>query len=447
MDYQDTIVAIATAPGRGAVGIVRVSGPQTNVIAHAILGRLPPPRRAVFLPFRATNGVTLDEGLALWFPAPQSYTGEDVLELQGHGGPVVLDQVLERALGLGARLARPGEFSERAFLNGRLDLAQAEAVADLIDAASTQAARAALRSLQGEFSKRINELVTTLTALRVYIEAAIDFPDEELDLLADGEVAERLADLQAQLATLLVEARQGALLRDGMTVVIAGRPNVGKSSLLNRLARRDVAIVTEIPGTTRDVLRETIHLDGMPLHIVDTAGLRATNDPLEREGIRRAHVAIEHADRILLVVDDTTGFGPEEQAILTQLPGLTLTVARNKADLSGRLPGLADGPFGPEVTLSAITGAGLPTLINHLKTTVGYSTTETGNFSARRRHLDALYQTQAHLDTAALTLATRAPELLAEELRFAQDTLGEITGAVTADDLLGKIFGSFCIGK
>ncbi|CAK0744452.1 5-carboxymethylaminomethyluridine-tRNA synthase GTPase subunit [Gammaproteobacteria bacterium] len=451
MSHKDTIVAIATAPGRGAVGIVRVSGPMTAAIARGILGCLPPPRRAIFLPFHDAGGVALDEGLALWFPAPRSYTGEDVLELQGHGGPVVLDQVIERAVALGARPARPGEFSERAFLNGRLDLAQAEAVADLIDAASTQAARAALRSLQGEFSHRVGMLVVALTELRVYVEAAIDFPDEELDLLADGEVVRRLADLQTQLATLLSEARQGALLREGITVVIAGRPNVGKSSLLNRLARREAAIVTDIPGTTRDVLREAIHLDGMPLHIIDTAGLRATDDPVEREGVRRAYAEMERADRILLVVDDTVGFGPEEQTILSQLSvgsaGPALTIVRNKADLSGRTTGLAGGPLGPEVALSAVTGAGLSALTSHLKVVVGYPSVDAGNFSARRRHLDALRQTQLHLAMAAGNLAISALELLAEELRLAQETLGEITGAVTADDLLGQIFGSFCIGK
>jgi len=448
MSHRDTIVAISTAPGRGAVGIVRISGPMTERIARGILGHLPPPRRAVFLPFRDAASVSLDEGLALWFPTPHSYTGEDVLELQGHGGPVVLDQVLGQVLTLGARLARPGEFSERAFLNGRLDLAQAEAVADLIDATSTQAARAALRSLQGEFSNRVEGLVAALTALRVYVEAAIDFPDEEIDLLADGEVTKRFTNIRTQLATLLAEAHQGTLLREGMTVVIAGRPNVGKSSLLNGLARREVAIVTNIPGTTRDVLREAIHLDGMPLHIIDTAGLRTTNDPIEREGVRRAYAEMKRADRILLVVDDAVGVGLEEQFILAQLPaGSTLTVVRNKADLSGRSPGLADGPYGPEVILSATTGVGLPALITHLKAAMGYSSPDAGNFSARRRHLEALHKTQAHLDSAATTLMTFSLELLAEELRLCQERLGEITGAVTADDLLGQIFGSFCIGK
>lgn len=447
MNHRDTIAAIATAPGRGAVGIIRVSGPMTAIIARGILGRLPSPRRAVFLSFCDAEGAPLDEGLALWFPAPRSYTGEDVLELQGHGGTLVLDQVLTRTLMLGARLARPGEFSERAFLNGRLDLVQAEAVADLIDASSTQAARAAMRSLQGEFSRQIESIIAALTDLRVYVEASIDFPEEELDFLAKGEVVERLANLQRKLATLFAEANEGVLLRDGMTVVIAGRPNVGKSSLLNRLARREAAIVTDIPGTTRDVLRESIDLDGIPLHVIDTAGLRTSNDPVEREGVRRAYVEIERADRILLVVDDTAGFGIEERAILSQFPEGTVTVIRNKADLSGRPVGLVDGPLGPEVTLSATTGDGLSALMVCLKNAIGYSTPHAGNFIARRRHLDALRQTNLHLQAAITTMATLSLELMAEELRLAQEKLGEITGAVTTDDLLGKIFSSFCIGK
>ena len=451
MHHGDTIVAIATAPGRGAVGIVRVSGPNTAAIAHGMLGCLPPPRRAVLLPFCDALGVPLDEGLAIWFPAPHSYTCEDVLELQGHGGAVVLDQVLDRALALGARLARPGEFSERAFLNGRFDLAQAEAVADLIDAASTQAARAALRSLQGEFSHRLNALTVMLTELRMYVEAAIDFPDEEIDLLAEGALVERLAALHTRMATLCAEAHHGVLLREGITLVIAGRPNVGKSSLFNRLTQREVAIVTDIPGTTRDVLRERIHLSGMPLCVTDTAGLHRTEDVVEREGVRRAYAEIARADRVLLVVDDRVGVGAEEQAILAELSmeavGSILTVVRNKADLSGRPVGLADGPLGPEITLSAATGLGMADLTAHIQAVVGYATADAGEYSARRRHMDALRQAQTHIHAAEDTLAHHAFELLAEELRLAQDGIGEITGAVTSDDLLGKIFGSFCIGK
>ena len=442
---NDTIAAPATAPGRGAVGVIRVSGPKTAQIAQKILGKIPPSRRAVFLPFRGTDGAILDEGIALWFPAPNSYTGEDILELQGHGGAVVVDQILARVLEAGARLARPGEFTERAFLNGRIDLAQAEAVADLIDAASTQAARAALRSLQGEFSRRINDLITALTDLRVDVEAMLDFPDEELDFLAS--VVERLNNLQAQMANILSEARQGALLREGMTVVIAGRPNVGKSSLLNRLAHREVAIVTDIPGTTRDLVRETIHLEGMPLHLLDTAGLRDSDDPVEKEGIRRAYAALEGADCVLLVVDDTLGIATAEEEIYRRLPqGPTTLVVRNKADLSGREIGCVEGRWGDEIVLSATTGAGIGILIRHLKNIVGYSGCDDGNFSARRRHLEALRTAQQHLDLA-IDQRT-ALELCAEELRLAQNSLGEITGAViSADNLLGKIFESFCIGK
>ncbi len=448
MEHGDTIAAIATASGRGAVGIVRVSGPHTAAIAREMLGCLPLPRHATLLPFMGAGGVPLDEGLALWFPAPHSYTAEDVLELQGHGGAVVLQQLLERTLALGARLARPGEFSERAFLNGRLDLTQAEAVADLIDASSTQAARAALRSLQGVFSKRLEALVSELTELRVYIEAALDFPDEEIDWLSESTVTQRLTNLQAHMTTLCSDASQGVLLREGITVVVAGRPNVGKSSLFNRLAEREVAIVTDIPGTTRDVLRETLHLDGIPLCLSDTAGLRSTNDPVEREGVRRAYRETAEADHILLVVEDMVGIGPEEQAILAEFPvGSVITVVRNKADLSGRPVGLSEGLLGTEVTLSATTGEGLSDLMAHLQGVAGYSTSEAGEFSARRRHLEALRQAERHLSTALATLAARSPELLAEELRLAQDHIGEITGAVTTEDLLGKIFGSFCIGK
>lgn len=356
--------------------------------------------------------------------------------------------LLEQIILLGARHARPGEFSERAFLNGHLDLAQVEAVADLIDAGSRQAARAALRSLQGEFSKRINELTTALTELRMFVEAAIDFPEEELDLLHEGAVNTKLIDIQTKVTTLLNEAHQGVLLRDGMLVVIAGRPNVGKSSLLNRLARREVAIVTDIPGTTRDLLREIINLDGMPLHIVDTAGLRVTDDIVEREGVRRAYAELERADLILLIIDDSAGFTHEEQAILSQLPkNIPVIIVRNKADLTQATPGITQGQLGSEITLSAVTGSGIEDLINYLKNLFGYNAINEGNFSARRRHLEALRQTQIHLNNAMINLTTYTFELLAEELRLAQDRLGEITGAVTANDLLAKIFSNFCIGK
>jgi len=445
----DTIAAVATPPGRGGVGIVRVSGPAAGELACAIIGALPPARHAQYGVFRDAAGQALDHGIALWFPGPHSFTGEDVLELQGHGGPVVMDLLLARALELGARLAEPGEFSQRAFLNDRLDLAQAEAVADLIEADSAQAAHAAVRSLAGEFSRRVLALAEALVQLRMYVEAAIDFPEEEIDFLGDPRIAADLAALQSDLACLLDSTRQACLLREGMTVVIAGRPNAGKSSLLNRLAARESAIVTDIPGTTRDVLREHIHLDGMPLHIVDTAGLRESADPVEQEGIRRAWQEIEQADRVLLVTDHA-GIAADEQAIITKLPGnLPVTVVRNKIDLAGLAPfEVTDGSLGPELGLSAKTGAGLEQLRTHLKAAMGFQSSAEGAFIARRRHLDALRLAEAHLDEGARQLAQfGAGELLAEELREAHQALGEITGEFTSDELLGRIFSSFCIGK
>jgi tRNA modification GTPase len=398
--------------------------------------------------------LVLDQGLALYFPGPHSFTGEDVLELQGHGGPVVLDLLLRRCVQLGARLARPGEFSERAFLHDKLDLAQAEAIADLIEASSEQAARNALRSLQGEFSKRVHELTERLINLRIYVEAAIDFPEEEIDFLADGHVLKLLDAVRSDLAGVLKQAGQGALLREGMTVVIAGRPNAGKSSLLNALAGREAAIVTAIAGTTRDVLREHIHIDGMPLHVVDTAGLRDTEDHVEKIGVERALNAIHAADRVLLVVDasapealDPFALWPE---FLQQRPDPTkLTLIRNKADLSNEPVAMQvceDGHV--TISLSAKSTEGLDLLREHLKTCMGYEQTLEGSFSARRRHLDALKQASTALEHghAQLTLAG-AGELLAEDLRQAQQVLGEITGAFSSDDLLGRIFSSFCIGK
>ncbi|HXH03998.1 MAG TPA: tRNA uridine-5-carboxymethylaminomethyl(34) synthesis GTPase MnmE [Candidatus Competibacteraceae bacterium] len=445
----DTIAAIATPPGRGGVGIVRVSGPAVPAITTALLGALPQPRYASFRRFRDAQGRAIDEGLALYFPAPHSYTGESVLELHGHGGPVVMDLLLERVLELGARLARPGEFTERAFLNDRLDLAQAEAVADLIDAGTREAARAALGSLEGAFSQRVQALVEGLIELRVYVEAAIDFPEEELDFLADGQIQARLDALRGALAELLASAHQGRLLRDGMTVVIAGRPNAGKSSLLNALAGFDAAIVTDIPGTTRDVLRERISIDGMPLHVVDTAGLREAADVVEREGIRRAWAEIERADRVLVVIDQSTAEPAAEAELLARLPpGLGVTRVYNKIDLSGHAPALEE-PDGAHaaVYLSAQSGAGLDLLRRHLKRCMGYQSSGTGLFSARRRHLDALRRAGECLERAAGQLAVRAGELVAEELRLAQQALGEITGELTSDELLGRIFSSFCIGK
>ena len=451
---RDTIAAIATAQGRGGIGIVRVSGPLARAIAVQLGQAEPKPRHAHCLAWHDAQGDVIDEGLLLFFPGPHSFTGEDVLELQGHGGPVVLDLLLQRCVELGARLARPGEFSERAFLNDKLDLAQAEAIADLIEASSAQAARNAVRSLQGEFSRRVHGLTEQLIQLRIYVEAAIDFPEEEIDFLADGHVLQQLEAVRDRLSTVLREAGQGALLRDGMTVVIAGRPNAGKSSLLNALAGREAAIVTDIAGTTRDVLREHIHIDGMPLHVVDTAGLRTTDDQVERIGVERALKAIAEADRVLLVVDASAAEADDPFALWPEFLDLRpqpdkVTLIRNKADLSGEAVEMhsnADGHV--TVSLSARSGDGLELLREHLKACMGFEQTAESGFSARRRHLQALHQAAAHLDHghAQLTLAG-AGELLAEDLRQAQQALGEITGAFTSDDLLGRIFSSFCIGK
>ena len=452
---KDTIAAIATAQGRGGVGIVRVSGPKARQLADAITRRQLQPRHAHHGPFHDEDGTHLDEGLALFFPGPHSFTGEDVLELHGHGGPVVLDMLLRRCVGLGCRLARPGEFSERAFLNDKLDLAQAEAIADLIEASSEQAARNAVRSLQGVFSKRVEAVTEGLVQLRIYVEAAIDFPEEEIDFLADGLVLSRLDALRNALSEVQREADQGALIREGMTLVIAGRPNAGKSSLLNLLAGREAAIVTSVAGTTRDVLKEHIHIDGMPLHVIDTAGLRDTGDIVERIGVERAVRAIESADRILLVVDSSSSEASDPHSLWPEFmdvapPRNKITLVRNKADLSGESTGLEVAPSGEAtLTLSALDSQeGLQLLRGHLKTVMGYEHTAEGHFSARRRHLDALRQAQQYLDHGRDQLVSAAAgELLAEDLRMAQHALGEITGAFTSDDLLGRIFTSFCIGK
>lgn len=451
---RETIAAVATAPGRGGIGVVRVSGARAKALAITLSGREPIARHAHYGPFHADDGEVIDEGLMLFFPGPHSFTGEDVLELQGHGGPVVMDMLLRRCVELGARLARPGEFSERAFLNDKLDLAQAEAIADLIEASSAQAARNAVRSLQGEFSRRVHQLTEMLIQLRIYVEAAIDFPEEEIDFLADGHVLGLLDGVRAELSTVLREAGQGSLLREGMTVVIAGLPNAGKSSLLNALAGREAAIVTDIAGTTRDILREHIHIDAMPVHIIDTAGLRDTDDQVERIGVERAIKAIEDADRILLMVDANTSptgasESPWPDVLVTRPDPLRTTLIRNKADLTGEPIGLSTGSDGETtLNLSARSGQGLDVLREHLKTCMGYDQTAESGFSARRRHLDALRQAQQHLDHghAQLTLAG-AGELLAEDLRQAQQALGEITGSFSSDDLLGRIFSSFCIGK
>lgn len=446
---QDTIAAIATPPGRGGVGIIRISGPKAGEIAAAVLGRCPAPRQAAYLPFRDADLSVLDEGIALYFPAPHSFTGEDVLELQGHGGPVVLDLLLARVLALGGRLAEPGEFSRRAFLNDKLDLAQAEAIADLIDSASVQAARSALRSLQGEFSRRIQALVEAMIRLRMYVEAALDFPEEEIDFLSDHAITDQLQALTTELDTILAQAQQGCLLREGMNVVIAGQPNAGKSSLLNQLARRELAIVTEIAGTTRDTLRQEISIDGLPLHVIDTAGLRDSSDTVERIGIERAWSEIQQADRILLLIDHRAGITAEDQAIIDQLPpGIAVTVVRNKIDLGDGKAGVSEGPLGKEIALSARSGAGLELLTQHLKACVGYQSGGEGNFMARRRHVDALQRARQLVSHGRQALAQhQAGELLAEDLRLAQEALNEITGEFGSDDLLGRIFSSFCIGK
>ncbi|AAK03250.1 ThdF [Pasteurella multocida subsp. multocida str. Pm70] len=451
---KETIVAQATAPGRGGIGILRVSGPKAVEVAHTVLGKCPKPRMADYLPFKDSDGNVLDQGIALYFKAPHSFTGEDVLELQGHGGQVVLDLLLKRILQLeGLRLARPGEFSEQAFLNDKLDLAQAEAIADLIDASSEQAARSALKSLQGEFSNKVNQLVDSVIYLRTYVEAAIDFPDEEIDFLADGKIEAHLNDIITQLDHVRSEAKQGSILREGMKVVIAGRPNAGKSSLLNALAGREAAIVTDIAGTTRDVLREHIHIDGMPLHIIDTAGLREATDEVERIGIVRAWSEIEQADRILLMLDSTEADNQDLEKVrsefLTKLPSnIPVTIVRNKADLSGENEGIVEQNGYTVITLSAKTQQGIALLREHLKQSMGYQTNMEGGFLARRRHLEALEQAATHLQQGHVQLTQfYAGELLAEELRRVQNHLSEITGQFTSDDLLGNIFSSFCIGK
>lgn len=452
MTSPDTIVAIASPAGRGAVGIVRISGSDVPRIAAAILGGVPAPRLARLCRFLDSGGASLDQGLALYFPAPASFTGEHVLELQGHGGAVVMDLLLKRLLALGCRMARPGEFSERAFWNGKIDVLQAEAVADLIDAGSTAAARAAVRSMQGEFSARVKELQAQLTALRSFVEAAIDFPDEELDLPADQALGERLAEVFKSFDSITSAARQGALLRDGLNVVIAGKPNAGKSSLLNRLAGDEVAIVTDLPGTTRDLLRQHVQLDGLPLNLVDTAGLRTAADVVEAEGIRRARGEMLRADRVIYILDaslaarDTPALLAAELELLPQ--DVPVTLVYNKIDLTGIAAHAEEAAAPVRIYLSAKTGEGLNLLREHLKASIGFQDSESGALTARRRHLDALARAREHVQNAAAALrGTQAIELFAEDLRLAQRALGEITGEFTSDELLGEIFRSFCLGK
>ncbi|MGB3839316.1 MAG: tRNA uridine-5-carboxymethylaminomethyl(34) synthesis GTPase MnmE [Rhodanobacter sp.] len=445
-ETTDTIAAIASAPGAAGVGVLRVSGPAAPAIAQTLLGRAPQPRHAHFAAFRDGAGELIDRGLLLYFPAPASYTGEPVLELQGHGSAVLLDALLRRCCELGARLARPGEFTERAFLNGKLDLAQAEAVADLIAARSQAGARAALQSMEGVFSRKVGALLQALIALRVHIEAAIDFPEEEIDFLADPAITAQLAKLRRELADLLREAQRGVRLNDGLKVAIIGRPNAGKSSLLNALAGSDRAIVTPIAGTTRDVLRESLSLDGIVLELADTAGLRDTEDEVEREGVRRAHGELQRADVALLVT--AAAHAGADLAFFAALPSqVERIVLVNKIDRDGLA---AHDEWRESVYwlwASARTGDGLDLLRDHLKHVAGAGSGE-GAFSARRRHVLALQSVRDHLDrTAAILATTRAGELAAEELRQAQHALGEITGHYSSDDLLGAIFSSFCIGK
>jgi tRNA modification GTPase len=441
----ETIAAVATPPGRGGIGVVRVSGPGTRAIAQAVLGKLPSARHATHAAFIAGDGAAIDEGLALFFPAPHSYTGEDVLELQGHGGPVVMRELLRRCLELGARMAEPGEFTQRAFLGGRLDLAQAESVADVIDAASVEAARSAVRSLAGELSRRVHEIVDALVELRAHIEACIDFPEEEIDPGDRRWQRERLERLRLDLSALLDDARQGAVLREGLTVVLAGRPNVGKSSLLNRLAGQDVAIVTPIAGTTRDYVRATISLEGVPIHLVDTAGLRAGGDEVERLGIQRTWRAIEEEAGAALFVEDAQGGSAEDAKLRERLPGgLPRARVVNKVDLTGEPPGREEDPAGVLIKVSAKTGAGIDALRSWLLDLAGWRPHGEGLFMARERHLVALREASTALERAGIT---QALELQAEELRLAQVALGRITGEVSADQLLGEIFGRFCIGK
>lgn len=451
---SDTIVAIATAPGSGGIGIVRLSGSKAFAIAEALTGQRPEHRIAKFTRIADRKGALLDQGLLILFPAPRSFTGDDIAELHCHGGPVLLRTVLRECQAQGARQAAPGEFSQRAFLNGKIDLLQAEAIADLINSSTEAAARSASRSLNGEFSTQINAALDELTRLRVFVEAAIDFPEEEVDFIAESDVAERLKKLSETLATLLQSSRRGRTLRDGLKLVIAGAPNAGKSSLLNQLSEQDSAIVTDIPGTTRDVLREYIQIDGLPLHIVDTAGLRETGDAVEREGIRRAQAEMRSADRILFLIDSSTVSDSttarsliENQA--TVLPAdIPITLVWNKCDLSEREPAINETEDLTEIALSARTGAGLSLLRDHLLQCAGMSNEEQSDISARERHVRALEECEKQiLDAQHQLAATGAAELVAEDLRYAQDSLGKITGKYTSDALLGEIFGSFCIGK
>ena len=450
MGNADIIAAIATPPGRGGVGVVRVSGKDLQQIIQEILGLFPKSRHASLINFKDENGLIIDQGIAVFYPSPHSYTGEDVLELQGHGGPAVMDMLLSRCLSLGARLAQPGEFTLRAFLNNKLDLAQAESVADIIDASTGEAVRCAMRSLQGEFSAAIHTLTQSIIDLRMLIEATLDFPEEETSFLRHPDIYCRLENIKSELGGIISAARQGSLLREGIQVVLVGQPNVGKSSLMNKLAKEEVAIVTATPGTTRDAIRETIQMDGVPIHLIDTAGLRETDDEIEKIGIARAWAAIEKGGLVLLLTDCRYGLTSEDQGILDKLPaGVPLIHISNKIDLLKKLPCASDKK--ERIYLSAKTGIGIEQLRQRLLEIVGWksgSSTNEGLFMARRRHLRALSDTNKHLEDACkITKQEIRAELLAEELRLAQLALSSITGEFSADDLLGEIFSRFCIGK
>lgn len=446
MQKGDVIVAVATASGRGGVGIIRLSGPDVSLYAQALIGKLPSPRYATYGSFLASDGSVIDSGLTLYFPSPHSFTGEAVLELHAHGGPVVLKMLQQRCLELGARLAEPGEFTQRAFFNDRIDLAQAESIADLIDATSEAAVRSAVKSLQGRFSDEIRELVRQLTHLRMLVEANLDFPEEDIDFLAAQDALGQLVHIQNQLKGVLATAQQGKLLREGMHVVLVGQPNVGKSSLLNVLAGFDAAIVTDIAGTTRDTVREMIHLEGVPLHIIDTAGLRETSDQVESIGIARTWEAVTKADLILLLIDSQVGLTSEDQAIIEKLPPhLPCVRVDNKVDLTDQIAGGGKATEGFHVRISAKTGAGIEDLRQTLLEIVGWQDTGESVFMARARHLEAIERASSYLDEAYHHSVQ--VEFFAENLRLAQLALSEITGEFTADDLLGEIFSQFCIGK
>lgn len=446
MANTDAIAAIATAPGRGGIGVVRISGADLRGFSRNLLGKIPAPRVATLSNFLAAEGEVIDQGIALYFPAPHSYTGQDVLELQGHGGDAVLRRLLGRCLELGARPAEPGEFTQRAFLNDKMDLAQAESVADLIDATTAEAARTAMRSLRGEFSRAIHQLVDALINLRMLVEATLDFPEEEIDFLEESNVLNQLAVIKAQLDKVFRQANQGSLLREGLHIVLIGQPNVGKSSLLNRLAGEEVAIVTPVAGTTRDAIRQHIEIEGVALHFIDTAGLRDTEDEVEKIGIARTWGAIRQANAALLLIDAATGIAPADLEIMAKLPsGLPLLRVFNKVDLLGQEPRVVAAAGVADVFLSAMTGAGLDLLHEHLLRAVGWQAGGEGVFMARERHLSALREAGGRLALAAA--CEGRVEFFAEELRLAQNALSSITGEFTSDDLLGEIFSRFCIGK